>query len=396
MKRAACTVLIIALALSLTACASIFNGDYFSSSSYDPPAADTYYEGATEVSSYVQLTIAINNLVAEHGERRLLHFTSSYPGDIAEDLASACREVRDETALGAYSVDYISYDLDRIVAYYEAEVYVYYKRTAAEMEDMISVNTPAELRDSIRKALADMSAELVAVVGASNMDEAAVLKLVDSAYFSDPLACVERPEAAVNVYTGGGFQRIVEIRFSYGATPTALMSRRSVLENALEQLAGSVTAEGAAYRAMQALTVLTAGCAHDETAPGTLWSALMAGESNSEGMAAAYKALCDMAGVECMVVEGRLDREEHYWNIITVEGSGYHVDPSRAMELGFGNTFLMNDAQMWGSYWWDDQDYPGCSGPLSYSALTESDRPPEATQAPEESVPPTEPVPSET
>ena len=121
----------------------------------------------------------------------------------------------------------------------------------------------------------------------------------------------------------------------------------------------------------------------------------MAGEADSEGMAVAYKAMCDAADIDCLVVEGRLDREEHYWNIITVDGASYHVDTSRTMELGYGATFLISDAQMWGGYWWDNSEYPECSGPLSYAAITESARPvesapPAESPPPEESAPPQE------
>lgn len=393
-KKAAAVILALALALSLAGCASVFDREYFSSEAYEAPVQETPYDGATEISNYLQLTLAINNLVAEHGERELLRFTASYSGDIEEDLAAACREVSTETALGAYAVDYISYDLDRIVAYFEAEVYVYYKRTAAELEEIVSVNTASGLYDAIRSALAGMQGELVAMVGASNVDEQAVLDYVDEAYFSDPMACVERPEAVVNVYAGGGFQRIVEIQFNYGATPSVLSSRKAVLENAMESMLSAVTSDSAAYRAMQCLTVLVNQCAHSEDAPGTLWSALLAGSADSEGMALAYKALCDAAGVECMVVEGRLDRAEHYWNIVTIDSDSYHVDPSRALELGYGNTFLMSDTQMWGSYWWDDQDYPECAGALSYGALTAGEEQNPAGEPPETTPP--DPSPSAT
>lgn len=387
-KAAAATILALAMALSLAGCASIFDRSYFSSTAYDPPAGQTHYDGATEVSTYLQLTLAINNLVSEHGDSLLLHFTN-YSGNIEEDMASACREVSTGTALGAYAVDYISYDLDRIVAYYEAEVYVYYKRTAEELESIVSVDTGDGLYDAICSALSEMDTSLVAMVGASDVNEAAVLDYIDEAFFSNPLACVERPDAVVNVYTGSGFQRIVEIHLDYGATAGALSSQRGVIENSVERLLGSATSESAPYRALQCLTALTVECVYSEDAPGTLWSALMTGQSNSEGMALAYKVLCDAAGIDCVIVEGRLDREEHYWCIITVDGASYHVDPSRTREMGYGSTFLVSDAQMWGSYWWDNEDYPECTGPLSYAALTESaDSQQDVSPSPETSVQP--------
>ena len=53
----------------------------------------------------------------------------------------------------------------------------------------------------------------------------------------------------------------------------------------------------------------------------------------------------------------------------------------------------MNDSQMWGSYWWDNQDYPECNGPLYYAALvsgegTQESEPPAAER------PVVEPTPS--
>ena len=75
-KAAAATILALAMALSLAGCTSIFDRSYFSSTAYDPPAGQTHYDGATEVSTYLQLTLAINNLVSEHGDSLLLHFTN--------------------------------------------------------------------------------------------------------------------------------------------------------------------------------------------------------------------------------------------------------------------------------------------------------------------------------
>ena len=130
-----------------------------------------------------------------------------------------------------------------------------------------------------------------------------------------------------------------------------------------------MTAKGSAYRALQAATVIMESCRSDAEAGNTFWDAVHLGKANSEGMALAFKALCDKVGVECLVVSGRLDRAEHYWNIITVDGASYHVDVSAAAELGLAGTFLISDSDMWGHYWWDNERYPQCDGSLSYSCL---------------------------
>ena len=59
----------------------------------------------------------------------------------------------------------------------------------------------------------------------------------------------------------------------------------------------------------------------------------MTGQSNSEGMALAYKVLCDAAGIDCVVVEGRLDREEHYLSLIHISLISYMQASSAALSL---------------------------------------------------------------
>lgn len=144
-----------------------------------------------------------------------------------------------------------------------------------------------------------------------------------------------------------------------------------------------MTAKGSAYRALQAATVIMESCRSDAEAGNTFWDAVHLGKANSEGMALAFKALCDKVGVECLVVSGRLDRAEHYWNIITVDGASYHVDVSAAAELGLAGTFLISDSDMWGHYWWDNERYPQCDGSLSYSALTEEPSEPDPETSPD-------------
>ena len=284
-------------------------------------------------------------------------------------------------------MDYISYDLDRHVSYYEAEVYVYYLHTQEEVEAIVSVGTVSGLYDAVSAALEQMSPGLVVMVTASGASEAEVAGYVTEAYFENPLSCVNLPATEVTMYTGGGLQRIYEINLDYGASVASLASRKEILSAELTELAGRVTSRGEAYRALQAATVVMETCASNAEAGDTLWDAVHLGAADSRGMALAFKALCDIVEVDCTVVAGRLDRAEHYWNIVTVDGASYHVDVSAAAERGLAATFFISDADMWGHYWWDNENYPQCDGALSYAALTEEPDSVE-TEAPEASPSP--------
>lgn len=373
-----------ALAASLSGCASIFDKEYIAITDYVDASTPPQQEGTVQVENYLELKLAINKLITAHEGSGSLDF-SSYKGEnISDDLAAACNEVRSETALAAYVVDYISYDLDRHVSYYEAEVYVYYLHTQEEVEAIVSVGTVSGLYDAVSAALEQMSPGLVVMVTASGASEAEVAGYVTEAYFENPLSCVNLPTTEVTMYTGGGLQRIYEINLDYGASVASLASRKEILSAELTELAGRVTSRGEAYRALQAATVVMETCASNAEAGDTLWDAVHLGAAYSRGMALAFKALCDIVEVDCTVVAGRLDRAEHYWNIVTVDGASYHVDVSAAAERGLAATFFISDADMWGHYWWDNENYPQCDGALSYAALTEEPDSVE-TEAPEAS-----------
>lgn len=376
-----------ALAASLSGCASIFDKEYIAITDYVDASTPPQQEGTVQVENYLELKLAINKLITAHEESGSLDF-SSYKGEnISDDLAAACNEVRSETALAAYVVDYISYDLDRHVSYYEAEVYVYYLHTQEEVEAIVSVGTVSGLYDAVSATLEQMSPGLVVMVTASGASEAEVAGYVTEAYFENPLSCVNLPTTEVTMYTGGGLQRIYEINLDYGASVASLASRKDILSAELTELAGRVTSRGEAYRALQAATVVMETCASNAEAGDTLWDAVHLGAADSRGMALAFKALCDIVEVDCTVVAGRLDRAEHYWNIVTVDGASYHVDVSAAAERGLAATFFISDADMWGHYWWDNENYPQCDGALSYAALTEEPDSVE-TEAPEASPSP--------
>lgn len=98
----------------------------------------------------------------------------------------------------------------------------------------------------------------------------------------------------------------------------------------------------------------------------TAYAALVEDQADSEGLALAYKLLCDLAGVECTVVDGTLEGAPRFWTIVTVEQNVHrHVDPSRAEGL------LLTDTQMSESgFVWDTQEYPSCGESLSETSTT--------------------------
>lgn len=369
-KRLIILILLAALIASISGCASIYEKEYFSTSVYEDAddTAEETSDGAVEVSNYFKLKLEITRLVLAHKETGMLDFRN-YSGDVYDDIAEACKDVSTNTAMGAYCVEYISYGIERIVAYYEASISITYKRTEEETSKIITISTSDGLGECVSDALSELRESFVVMINASMIGAEEAEGFVQAVCREDPLLCIYKPVTAVEVYSGNGIQKIFEFRIDYGGSQDDLMEKRRALSDAVGGLADRITAESDAYRAFQAATLLAEGCVSDENAGATAYSAIIEGVADSEGMAMAFRAVCAVAGIPCQIVLGSLYAEEHYWNMIEIEESWYHVDVSRAMEDGFAATFLQNDAYMWDHYSWDTDAYPDCDGTLTYSSV---------------------------
>ena len=367
-KRTISFIMALALLLPLCACASVFEKTYFSVSDYvdteqdpEPPK-----DGTVEVRSYTGLKAALSSMITAHEESGVLSFRK-YDGSVSEDLAAASKEISTQTALGAYSVDFISYDMDRIVAYYEVTVYITYTRTAEEIEAIVNVQTLNGLKNAVVDALEKLDSTLVVSMYTGAVGTNEVLSRVESAICANPTLCPVKPRVSVGQFSGSGMSRIFEINFDYDADLPGMRLKRTQLTDALESMLTGITAETDLFKAFQAANLLAANCRWDDEAGNTAYSALVESQADSEGMAMAYCAMMQALEIPCRVVSGRLNTEQHSWNVVEIDGDWYHVDVSRVMAEGFSSTFLLNDSFMLGRYWWDTELYPACTGGLSYN-----------------------------
>ena len=106
-----------ALSLLLSGCSSLLARSY---TSLTPHSATPPAEGDSSilrVENYQELVNALIYLISlgeEEGTVRMYN----YDQDVEQSLSNACLEVVQEDPLGAYSVDFIRYDVTPIVSYY--------------------------------------------------------------------------------------------------------------------------------------------------------------------------------------------------------------------------------------------------------------------------------------
>lgn len=58
----------------------------------------------------------------------------------------------------------------------------------------------------------------------------------------------------------------------------------------------------------------------------TAYGALLDGKTVCSGYARAFKLVCDLAGIDCWVVDGKIDGDGHEWNVVFYNGQMAYVD----------------------------------------------------------------------
>ena len=118
MKRILCLFLLAALLLT-TGCSSLLERSYASITPHRQFSDEKENPSILRAETYQGLVSALLYLVGkgeEDGVIRLYQYVS-VTGSAASDVDAACLEVSQEDPLGAYSVDYIKYEVDKSTSY---------------------------------------------------------------------------------------------------------------------------------------------------------------------------------------------------------------------------------------------------------------------------------------
>ncbi len=365
MRRILALLLTAVLLLLAAGCSHLFDREVYEEEPFEsaPEAVEAEDPGDGMISNYAALRRAISRLVSERAESAILQF-QDYDGSLSGDISAACWEVKSSTPLGAFAVDYISYDLSRIVSYTQAEIHITYKRSESQMAALEAVGASSALRTRLDEALRQGESYLVLSLTAAGLTSDTVREAVERTYYADPAACPVLPAAQAALYPDTGVSRIAEITLDYGLDDETLRLRREELDAALADLIAAVSAEEpaeadprseeerAVERVRALCTYIASVCVWDESAGSTAWDALTQGAASGEGMALALLAGCKALDVDAGLIFGRLDGEPHVWNTVRIGGETYHTDVSRWSE-GEDAVFLVGDETIRERYWWD-------------------------------------------
>lgn len=371
MKKYRLAALFLVLILALPGCASMTERDYLSIQPHKDALTSGNDPSVFRVENYTELGEAIHGMVEAGVEHGVVHLSNYVPrstkGDVEADLADACAEVAQLDPLGAYAVDFIKHDKAYIVSYYEANIYINYRRTPEQVKSIVSVTGTSAVRTEIQEALSSFSAEKVLRISYFAEDAEAIKSLVREAYYASPRFALGMPEIEVDIYPSGegytGALRIVEILLTYPEDQETLRKQALALAQRAEELDGvtlGLDGEAAARALDQQLKADVAYLAPGENGGSqrrnTAYAALVDSTADSEGLALAYRLLAEQEGLECYVVSGAVEGIPHFWNIVGLsEGEYRHVDVTAAD--GFG----LSDADLVAlGYQWNRSAYRAC------------------------------------
>ena len=383
LKKISTIVLISAVSIQISACGNIYDKEYVYISDYVPAQAGTVSDESTvSLHNFSSLKREIRNLVASGDAEGTVIFADDYDGVPSDDLSQACWEVRTQDALCAYCVENISYELSHIISYDEAKLNITYSDIGIDISDIISIPYTLGLEDHALEAISSGSNKVSLLVNYASYDAKTVESIVTKAYRSNPIVSPRQPGVNVNVFSGANSQRLYEISFSYDVSASELESERLSLsqvelpiysDEPVEDTAAktetdesddaeeTADSDSSYNKCLIAYTYLADMCSYSADAGSSIYDALVLKEADSEGLALAFNAVCNSLGLESEIVEGQRGSEEHFWNMVRVEGDYYHLDISAFLNNKNEVPTLHSDNFMWGTYKWDVESYPSCS-----------------------------------
>ncbi len=183
-------LLLFALCLALSGC-----GDRLLERSYSSvvPHSAAFWENedadTLRAENYQDLVNALLLLLGEHSEDGVVRIYGDAPNK-ARLAENACVEVQKETPIGAYLLDYITYDGKAESGYYELTVRFGYRRTAEEQAAIVNATSTEALPDLLRTAVSEKANAVAVRIGWFGTDRAGVLALVaavhDEVYPPEP------------------------------------------------------------------------------------------------------------------------------------------------------------------------------------------------------------------
>ena len=166
MRKVQVLAVMLTSSVLLSGCASLLEREY----STAEPHTETFWEseaaGTLRAENRQDIVNDLLILISEHREKatlRLYNYTDDV--NVAEILQQATDEVRRETPMGAYAVEYITSSATSQRGYYEVELSIGYRRSAEQVKAVVNATSAEAVHNLLEGALEVGKTELAVRVG---------------------------------------------------------------------------------------------------------------------------------------------------------------------------------------------------------------------------------------
>lgn len=318
--------LLLAAFLPLSGCASMLERTVSSAEIHADYPASADEDATLRVESYQALVNSILYYVNGHSSAGTLRLYN-YEGNAEEDLQRACEDVTASEPMAAYGVRDISYNITRILTYYEVELSIQYAHSQATLDSIQTVNGTSVLRTELSAMVEEQSNLSIFLLSYFNGDAEQAEELFHLAYYGAPLCCLgtDLPGFTAAFYPEEGQRRVLELTAEWPVSQETQQKYASQLSAAATALleAESLTATDHTVENLAAL--LRTHADWDEDGADNALAALTGEPVSSTGLILAMEYLCQRADIPVEPVLGTDGRGP--WLIVSTPLGYRHLLP---------------------------------------------------------------------
>lgn len=340
---------ILILSLLLSGCGSWLDGEYHS---VKPHLSDgtKLPDDVVTVSSYLQVREALLDVVTA-GLQESTFYIAGFDLETADEyMYTAMNYVLENSAVGAYAVDKIEYEIGAKGGADAIAIDITYLHGRQEILRIKNASDMDSVKTMVEAALKKCEPSLIVKVDAYvAMDMALYVQEYANRY---PDLCMEVPQVSVSTYPSYGDERVLEIGFAYTTARDTLRSMQSIVSPIFS--AAKLYVQGSdnpMQKYEQLYSFLMERFDYTiETSITPAYSLLRYGVGDSRAFALVYNTMCQNADLECQVISGTRNGEAYYWNRILFEDIEYHIDLLACNEAG---EFAVMLPEEMAGYVWD-------------------------------------------
>lgn len=196
--------------LLLTGCSALLERQHSTVEPHSSKFWESEAAGTLRAENYQDIVNDLLILIGQHTETAMLRLYN-IEGDlsVAELLEQAAVEIRQETPMGAYAVEYITSSSQPQRGYYEVSIQIGYRRTAEQIQSVVNATSTEALSSLLAAAVEAQKPELAVRIGYWN-EEASVRVTEIVEQLRQELGLAETPPWTVSYYPEGGKVGLIE------------------------------------------------------------------------------------------------------------------------------------------------------------------------------------------